>query len=942
MKAIEQRREAEKFARFWKVTSLKKTENEITQQFWEDLLQHVYGVKYTRDFISFETKVRVPGEPKPKRIDGYIASTKVLIEQKSRGISLDRKIEQSGGIFLTPYEQAKRYADNMINDRRPRWIVVSNFDEFRIHDLNSERADEFQLVRLEDFPKEYHRLGFLQDITSTNVYKEVDVSRKAGKLIGEIYTELMKQYPKMDERLMHELNVLCVRLVFCLYAEDAGIFPKNKFGNYLRCFTPSELQYKIKDLFTALGTKNTENLFIDPKAKEFEYVNGGLFQDTTILVPPITEEVKMLLVKKSSDDFNWEEISPTIFGAMFESTLNPESRREGGMHYTSVENIHKVIAPLFLDDLEKELDSVLKVSTAKLRKQKIREFQEKLAGITCLDPACGSGNFLTETYMSLRRLENVAIQEYYRDMPPLMGGVLNPIRVSINQFHGIEINDFAVSVAKTAMWIAEYQMRMETYSIVRFNDPYLPLRTKANIIHGNALRMDWNDVVPAEELTYIVGNPPFVGSNSKKASDNQKKEIKALYVDEKGKPYHNSGKIDYVSGWYMKSVQMMQLNPKIRAALVSTNSITQGEQVASVWRPLVERYGLRIEFAHRTFKWQSDSYGKAHVHCVIIGFGIGERERMPVLYDGDEKTSVHHINAYLLDMADVWVENRDEPLFDVPLFVRGSQPTDGKHLLLSQEERDGLLAKHPEVSGVVRPFMMGADFLAGKPRYCLWLNNVSPSLYKKCGFVMDRIKKVEEYRLTSPKKATQKKATTPHLFDEIKEPKSDYVALPIVSSENREYIPIACLDKSIVPGNKLFFMEGSSLYHFGIITSVVHMAWMRMTCGRLEMRYSYSNTIVYNNYPWPKVTKEQEKEIESLAQAILDVRASLSEYTLADMYDPKFMPPALRKAHKTLDRAVMKLYGLKPDTEETDIVQHLLGLYKVLSEVGEKKPKRGK
>lgn len=942
MKAIEQRKAAEKFAKNYLKRSLKETEDQITQTFWLTLLRDVYGVQNADQFISFEKRVRVPSSKSPKRIDGFIASTKVLIEQKSRGICLDNKIEQSGGILLTPYEQAKRYADNLTYDDRPRWIVVCNFEEFRIHDLNSERADEYQLVRLEDLPKEYHRLGFLQDITSTNVYKEMDVSRKAGKLIGEIYTELMKQYPKLDERAMHELNVLCVRLVFCLYAEDAGIFTKNKFGNYLRDFAPGELKYKLQDLFTALGAKNAENLFIDPKAKEFEFVNGGLFKDTTIPVPPITEEVKQLLVKKSSDDFNWEDISPTIFGAMFESTLNPESRRKGGMHYTSVENIHKVIDPLFLDDLEKELEAVLKVSTEKLRRQKIRDFQEKLAGITCLDPACGSGNFLTETYMSLRRLENKAIREYYRDQPALMGGVLNPIRVSINQFHGIEINDFAVSVAKTAMWIAEYQMRVETYGIVQFNDPYLPLRTKANIFHANALRTDWNDVVPAERLTYIVGNPPFVGSNSKKATDEQKKEIKALYVDEKGKSYHNSGKIDYVSGWYMKSVQMMQLNPKIRAALVSTNSITQGEQVASIWRPLVERYDLRIEFAHRTFKWQSDSYGKAHVHCIIVGFGIGERGRMPVLYDGDEKSVVHHINAYLLDMGDVWIENRDEPLCDVPVFVRGSQPTDGQHLLLSQEERDVLLTKHPELSGIVRPFMMGADFLAGKPRYCLWLNNVPPSQYKRCGFVMNRIKKVEEFRLASTKKATQKKAETPHLFDEIKEPKDNYVALPIVSSEGRDYIPISFLDKSIVPGNKLFFMEGSSLYHLGIITSGVHMAWMRMTCGRLEMRYSYSNTIVYNNYPWPEAMEEQKKEIASLAQSVLDARADFPEYTLADMYDPRYMPPALRKAHKNLDRAVLKLYGLKPDTAEQDIVRHLLGLYKELSEVDEKKPKRGK
>ena len=924
MNHTEQKQAAKKFVTFWQKYKEGQNEIQITQKFWLNLLRTVYGVENVEEFIDFEAKVRVDG--KSKRIDGLIPSTKVLIEQKKRGIALDQKIGQSDNLELTPYEQAKRYADNLPNQRRPNWIVTCNFDEFHIHDLNSEQPEKYETVRLEDLPNEYHRMKFLQDISSTHIYKEIEVSRKAGKLIGDIYTELEKQYGgHMNDQQKHELNVLCVRLVFCLYAEDAGIFEKNQFGDYLRDFPTEMLHYKLKDLFIALGASNRDGLFIDPKAKKFKYVNGGLFNDTTLNVPPITPEVKELLIGEASDKLDWGGISPTIFGALFESTLNPQTRHDGGMHYTSIENIHKVIDPLFLDDLKDELEDILCTGTSKQRRRKLVDYQEKLAKVTCLDPACGSGNFLTETYLSLRRLENRALKEIYRD-GPLMGGLVNPIRVSIGQFYGIEINDFAVSVAKTAMWIAEYQMREETSEIVKLEDDFLPLKSYANIHQGNALRTDWQQIVNPEDLAYIIGNPPFLGYSNQNSE--QKEDLLSVFVDEKGKSYKNTGKIDYVAGWYMKSALMMRANPKVQAALVSTNSITQGEQVANIWKPLVERFGLHIDFAWRTFRWDSESSGKAHVHCVIIGFSIGERKHKPAIFEGESRVEAEHINPYLMDFENVWIEAKTSPLCNVPPFVRGCQPTDNGYLIFSEDEKKEILQKEPLAECIIRPFMMGKDFLQRKPRYCLWLNGVSPSVFNKFGFVKERIQNVRDFRLKSTKAATRLKAETPALFDEIREPQSDYVALPKVSSENRKYIPIDYLKSEIIPGDKLFFMQDATLYHFGVLMSHVHMGWMRATCGRLEMRYSYSNTIVYNNFPWPEATEEQKQKISDLAQRILDARASYPDWSLADLYHPDFMPQDLRRAHKELDKAVLKLYGLKPDIDEMDIVRHLLGLYK--------------
>jgi len=922
MNHTEQKQAAKKFVTFWQKYKEGQNEIQITQKFWLNLLRTVYGVENVEEFIDFEAKVRVDG--KSKRIDGLIPSTKVLIEQKKRGIALDHKINQSDNLELTPYEQAKRYADHLPNKSRPNWIVTCNFDEFHIHDLNSESPERYETVRLEDLPNEYHRMKFLQDISSTHIYKEIEVSRKAGKLIGDIYTELEKQYGgHMDDRQKHELNVLCVRLVFCLYAEDAGIFEKNQFGDYLRDFPTEMLHYKLKDLFIALGSSNRDGLFIDPKAKKFKYVNGGLFNDTTLNVPPITPEVKELLIGEASDKLDWGGISPTIFGALFESTLNPQTRHDGGMHYTSIENIHKVIDPLFLDDLKDELEDILCTGTAKQRRRKLVDYQEKLAKVNCLDPACGSGNFLTETYLSLRRLENRALKEIYRD-GPLMGGLVNPIRVNISQFYGIEINDFAVSVAKTAMWIAEYQMREETGEIVKLEDDFLPLKSYANIHQGNALRTDWQQIVKPEDLAYIIGNPPFLGYSNQNSA--QKEDLLSVFVDEKGKAYKNTGKIDYVAGWYMKSALMMQANPKVRAALVSTNSITQGEQVANIWKPLVERFGLHIDFAWRTFRWDSESSGKAQVHCVIIGFSIGERKRKPVIFDGESQIEAKHINGYLIDMEDVWIESNKKQISGAQKMCKGSQPTG--NLFVTLEERSELIASYPNILPYVRNFLGATEFINGQERYCLWLKEANPSVVRKCPIIQKRIEEVRNERLKSAKASTRKWAESPTLFTEDRQPDADYILVPRHSSEKRVYLPMGFISKDVICGDANLLIPNATTYDFGILTSILHMAWMRVVCGRIKSDYRYSADIVYNNFPWPEATEEQKQKISDVAQRVLDARASHPDWSLADLYHPDFMPQDLRRAHKELDKAVLKLYGLKPDIDEMDIVRHLLGLYK--------------
>ena len=645
----QQKKAAKEFAEYWKGKGYEKGQS---QKFWIDLLQNVYGVENATHFISFEDQVHI--DKSTGFIDGYIKSTKVMIEQKSLGKDLRKAIKQSDGTFLNPFQQAKRYIVELPVDKHPLWVITCNFSEFLIYDMNKPNSEPEQIL-LKDLPKEYYRLQFLVDTGSEHLKKEMEISLKAGDLVGKLYDAILKQYKNPEsEETLKSLNMLCVRLVFCLYAEDAGIFGQHEmFGDYLKQFQPKQVREEIIKLFRVLDTKPEDrDPYMEDDLAAFPYVNGGLFADENIEIPRFTEEIVDLLVNKASAGFDWSEISPTIFGAVFESTLNPETRRSGGMHYTSLENIHKVIDPLFLDALKAELEEIKALKVAKTREQRLQEYRKKLSQLTFLDPAAGSGNFLTETYLSLRRLENEALyEENHGQMLLGVKGEYNPIQVSIGQFYGIEINDFAVTVAKTALWIAESQMMQETEKLMQINLNFLPLKSYANIVEDNALRIDWESVVPKEKLNYIMGNPPFVGK--KEQTKEQKQEI----IDTFGKKVKGVGNLDYVSGWYKKAA-ILSKNSNIQVAFVSTNSITQGEQVPILWKELID-LGIHINFAYRTFCWDSEASLKAHVHCVIIGFSCIDNKTKR-LYSSERVQFVTNINPYLVNAPNIIIESRSK------------------------------------------------------------------------------------------------------------------------------------------------------------------------------------------------------------------------------------------------------------------------------------------
>ena len=927
MTDAQQRAAAKIFAKNWKDRGYEKGDSQI---FWVELLTTVFGVTDISQFISFEDQVHLDHT---SFIDGYIEKTHVMIEQKSINKSLTAAIKQSDGSMLTPFEQAKRYSSELPYSKRPRWIVTSNFKSFYIYDMEKPGGDP-EIILLEELEKEYYRLQFLVEEGNTNLQREMEVSIAAGDIVGLLYDALAKQYvDPTTERAMKSLNILCVRFVFCLYAEDAGIFGRHgMFHDYLEEFDAKHMRKAVIELFQVLDTKPEDrDPYLEDSLSAFPYVNGGLFANENIEIPQFTEEIRQLLLEKASADFNWSEISPTIFGAVFESTLNPETRRSGGMHYTSIENIHKVIDPLFLDDLKNELEEIRQISVQRTKEKKLKEFQKKLAGLRWLDPASGSGNFLTETYISIRRLENAVIKE-------LQGGQItfgfdgsSPIQVSIDQFYGIEINDFAVTVAKTALWIAESQMMKETEDIVHMNLDFLPLTTNAFIVEGNALQLDWENVVPKNQLSYIMGNPPFVGYSLQ--SKEQKNDMLSIYVDEKGKPYKTAGKIDYVAGWYFKAAQLMQ-NTGIRTAFVSTNSITQGEQVASVWKPLYQRFGIHIDFAHRTFIWDSEANLKAHVHCVIVGFSTVMNAKKRVLYSSDRFQMVININAYLVDGPDVFVESNKKPICDVPEMIYGNKPTDGGFLFLTQEEKEEVTKNEPDIVKYIRKMYGATEYINNKERYCLWLVGASPAEIRKSKFITERVEGVRKFRLNSTKAATQESANTPTLFQEIRHPESEYIIIPRHSSENRRYIPFGFVSPEIIVNDAVQIIPGASLYHFGILTSNVHMAWVRAVCGRIKSDYRYSKDIVYNNFPWPTPTEQQKQKIEQTAQAVLDARSLYSDCSLAALYDELTMPPELRKAHHQNDIAVMQAYGFTKGGEayksEAACVAELMKRYEQL------------
>lgn len=915
-----QREAARRFVADWTGRGYERGES---QQFWLQLLTQVFGVDDPANFIRFEERVKLSNQ---SFIDAHIPATRVLIEQKSLGKDLRQGIPQSDGTVLTPYKQAKRYADNMPFSMRPRWIVVSNFASFLVYDLE-QPGQEPEEILLENLEREYFRLSFLVNPGEAHLHKEEEVSVKAGEIIGRIYDALLVQYGADDPATLRALNMLCVRLVFCLYAEDAGHFGRDQFHDYLAAYDGDDLRTHLLELFRTLNTpEHLRSRYLAPQLAAFPYTNGGLFAEE-VDIPPFTPELKTMLLKQASLDFDWSRISPTIFGAVFESTLNPLTRRAGGMHYTSVQNIHRLIDPLFLDALTDELDAILARPQGDRRARALADFQDKLASLRFLDPACGSGNFLTETYLSLRRLENRALEALFAGRR-MMGELYNPIKVSINQFYGIEINDFAAVVATTALWISEAQMLAETERIVQQDISFLPLRAYNNICEGNALQTDWTSLCPKEELTYIIGNPPFVGYSLQSAG--QKEDMLQILTDEKGKPYKMAGKVDYVAAWFFKAAQLMQ-GTSIRTAFVATNSITQGEQVAAVWQPVMERFGAHIDFAYPSFRWDNEASDKAHVHCVIVGFSCDPalaKAKRKKLFAQEGCKEVDNINAYLVAANNEFINNRKLPLCDVPLMTTGNRPADGGFLIIEQEDYDDFIAKEPDAVPFIKKFVGSTEFINNKKRYCLWLVDASPAQMRKMPLVMKRIEGCKQDRLNSPDKGRQQLADMPHLFREIQNP-NNYLIIPKVSSERRPYIPIGYMDKETIASDLVFIIPSASLYHFGVLTSWVHMAWMRAVCGRLKSDYRYSKDVVYNNFPWPKAAEAAVAAISETAQAILDARAAYPDSSLADLYDDTLMPPALRRAHRNNDRAVLRAYGFPTNDSftESDCVARLFQLY---------------
>ncbi len=920
----EQKQAAKQFAEFWKDKGYEKGQS---QTFWLQLLSQVYGIERPEQFIEFEDQVHI--DKNTGFIDGYIPTTKVLIEQKSIDKDLRKGIRQSDGSLLNPFQQAKKYIAELPLSKHPKWVITCNFKSFLIYNMENPNGEPEEIF-LKDLEKEYYRLQFIVDKENENLKKEMEISIQAGELVGKIYDEILPLYKNPENvESLKSLNMLCVRLVFCLYAEDAGLFGKHQmFHDYLNKFETKDLRRALIDLFKVLDQKPEErDPYLDEELASFPYVNGGLFADEDIEIPNLNDKVKELLLTKASEDFDWSDISPTIFGAVFESTLNPETRRSGGMHYTSIENIHKVIDPLFLNDLKAELDEILSLKVLKTKKEKIYAFQDKISKLKFLDPACGSGNFLTETYLSLRRLENKGLDALQGGQIGFGDASINPIKVSIGQFYGIEINDFAVTVAKTALWIAESQMMHETEEILHMNLDFLPLKSYTNIIEGNALRIDWNDVVDKNELNYIMGNPPFVGS--KYSAQGQKEDMDYVFRNDNNSKYRT---LDYVSCWYILAGDYIK-NTRIRCAFVSTNSICQGEQTEILWK-IMTKYNVRIIFAHKTFRWDSEASLKAHVHCIIIGFDSGNDNIEKYIYEDGRVCKAKNINAYLVDADNIFIESRNKPFDDRKKMVAPNKPCDYNNLKIEKDEYNEFIKKCPQSKKWIKKMVGAQEFINNKDRYCLWLVGCEPTELRKMPLVLDRVNKCREDRIRANTAESLRLAETPTLFREQINP-DRYLLIPCVSSERRKYIPIGFLNKDTIPVMGTLIIPDAKIYDFGILTSNVHMAWMRAVAGRLKSDYRYSKDIVYNNFPLPKPTEIQKEKIEKTAKMILEVRNKYTNSSLADLYDELTMPSDLRKSHQENDKAVMEAYGFDwRNMTESDCVAELMKMYQKLLKGG--------
>lgn len=925
--AYKDRKSRKLFVETWKGRGYEKGE---TQQFWLSLLTNVLGYEHN-DTVLFEHHTSTGGF-----IDVWIRQSDVMIEQKGIEIDLDKE-EPRQGVMKTPLQQVQDYAASLPITEQPKYLMTCNFETFRVYDRTKfgdaelkDNAFEFQLEDLVEHP-EY--LSCIVDPNNSRLRKEKEVSEQAGALVGELYDMLLKQYfdPESEET-KHSLNVLCVRLVFCLFCEDAGLFrAPDAFCTYLAKADPSDIRIKLQHLFDNLDKSDDNRDKYDTDIKVFPYVNGGLFREK-IEIPPFTQEIKDFLIEKMALPVNWSNISPTIFGGIFESTLNPETRRKGGMHYTSPENIHKVIDPLFLNDLKAEFDDIRTNEELSViqKRNRYRKFHEKLCSLVFFDPACGSGNFLTETFISLKKLEFAVLRECKRisnqnlQMSMFDSSVEGEIeqRIRLNQFYGIEINDFAVAVAETALWISSLKANLEYVLLLDVVDQGLPLTDRANIICENALRFDWHNLIEPANVSYIMGNPPFVGSQL--MDKDQKEDVLRIFKNNK-----HAGELDYVACWYAMATEFVK-GTNIEVALVSTNSICQGEQVAALWKDIFAQ-GIHINFAYRTFNWISDSLDAAGVHCVIVGFSLNNHINKYIFDEDGIQHTASNINAYLIEGDNILIESRSKPLCSVPSITKGCQPTDGGNLIIEADELEDFLNKEPNARKYIKKLIGAKEFTSGTYRYCLWLVDATLQEIQSMPLVTERIARVREMRLNSSDKGTQKLAERAHLFRETYNPDS-FIVVPSATTKRRDYVPLGFMHGDVISTNLNLIIPDATLLHFAVLTSNVHMAWMRVVCGRLREHYRYSKNIVYNNFPWPTPTDEQKVIIEQTAQGILDARALYSDKSLADLYDPDKMPAELKAAHEANDKAVMDAYGFSNDMTEPEIVAELMKMYQELTE----------
>ncbi|HAT1773646.1 TPA: N-6 DNA methylase [Legionella pneumophila] len=885
---------------FSKEWANESSESAEAKSFWDGFF-YVFGISRRR-IASFETPVQ-------KSLDrsGYIDllwKGFLLVEHKSRGKNLD-----------TAFQQAKDYFPGLKETDLPRYIVVSDFARFRIYDLDIDKINEFQLS---DLYKNVHLFGFIAGYQVHEIKPEDPVNINAAQLLGKLHDHL-----KLVGYEGFELEVYLVRLLFCLFADDTGIFELQQFQDYIELRTledGSDLANHLATLFHVLNTEEISRLKnLDEQLATFPYINGKLFEK---VLSPASFDRNMRQMLLTCCTLNWSLISPAIFGSLFQSVMDEKLRRNLGVHYTTEQNILKIIQPLFLDELRQEFNRL------KFNKQKLKSFHSRLAKMKFFDPACGCGNFLAITYRELRKLELDILLQLYKNQDTSALNILEVTLIDVDQFYGIEIGEFPSQIAQVSLWMTDHQMNILVSEAFGQYFKRLPLKKSPYILCRNSLETDWIDFVNPNAETYIISNPPFCGKQFQ--NEEQKNDMKRVFCNVDG-----AGVLDYVAGWYIKAAQFMDKFPSTKTAYVSTNSITQGEQVAILWKELILKYKVKIFFAHRTFKWGSEvAKGKATVHCVIIGFSNLE-VRKKIIYDYDGVSSqsptpifATNINPYLVDAPNIFLSNRKKPMcYGIPEINFGNMPNDGGNLLLNENEKDFFENSEPGTMKWIRPFIGADEFLNGIKKWCLWLETIPPEELRKFPLIVQRVLAVKEHRLKSKRLATRKLADLPTLFGERRQPEQNYILVPRVSSEKRTYIPIGFFSPDVIVGDTNLCIPGANLYHFGVLTSSMHMAWVRSVGGRLESRYRYSNLLVYNNYPWPNPTEKQKNNITDLAQKILNIRSKYNTNTLADLYDPIMMPLELVKAHENLNRAVDIAYGKFRFDKEEERVAFLFNKY---------------